>query len=184
MLARDALRLHASRSRSRQTWVGRAADVLRTFDATARLLDPAAALVSLAVAERLRELLPDEYSACRFGSPAEQEQAGAALVERFGGRSAVTLHLGYGPVAFAASLEAAWFGWRSFCHENSDAYNACLYPASLAWYVVCSGAGSVYPMDCEAGEQPRLAANWLSPLKPQDAEPGPAPDGPQSRAGR
>ena len=161
MLARDALRLHASRSRSQQTWVGLASKALSAFDPAARLLNPADGLVSLAVAERLRELLPDEHFACRFESFREQDEAGALLIERFGAETPVTLHLGYGPVAFAVGLRAAWCGWREFCEATVDAYNACLYPAGMEWYVVRAGRHFVYPMDCEAGERLQLVAKWL-----------------------
>lgn len=131
MLARDSLRLHAFRSRSQYAWVGPALKALSALDPTARLLNPVEGLDSLAVSERLRDLLPDEHFACRFQSFSEQDEAGAVLIERLGAETPVTLHLGYGQIAFAASLKTAWLGWGEFCESPTDAHNACLYPAGM-----------------------------------------------------
>ncbi len=161
MLARDTLRLYANRSRPKYAWVSRAQDALRALDAAAEPLGPAESLASLEIAQRLRELLPDEHRACRFDSLAAQDAAGAKLLQQFGPQAKVTLHLGYVPVAFSTTLEAAWSAWGNFCESATDAYNVCLYPTELSWYVVRSGKSFVYPMDCRSDGEPRLAPQWL-----------------------
>jgi hypothetical protein len=126
-----------------------------------RELDPAASLLEAPEAWARRDLvaslwnaLPEEDAAYRFESEEVLTREGAVVLEGGPGES-VVLHLGWETFCVRTTLEAAWYGWPRFCRASTEAYNACVYPDSLSWYVVRAGT-NLYPMDCRGGSSPHL----------------------------
>jgi hypothetical protein len=119
---------------------------LAHIDPHASLLPLEKAMASRSLIKKLWDLLPDEYYSYRFNSEEEQTINGKVLLPTSDLMQPVTLHLGWDVLAFSCSLEAAWHAWNDFNRAaRIDAYNCCIYPASLDWYVVRAGI-QLYPM--------------------------------------
>lgn len=127
---------------------------LRTMDPGATLLPLVDARVSRDVVARLWESLPDESSARVFPTEEGLTTEGAPLLHA-PLDTPVVLHLGWDTFCMRTTLEAAWYTWPAFCHSSTEAYNACVYPDSLEWYIVRAGT-SLYPMECLSGAEPAM----------------------------
>ncbi len=155
MLAHQSFKKDLLSSRHKYTeQVKPVLSTLRQFDPTAALLDLPQAWASRDLVAALWKALPDEYCAYKFESEEALTEHGAAVLNRDLAEP-VTLHLGWETFCVRATLEAAWYAWPKFCHTSLEAYNTCLYPESLRWYIVRAGR-NLYPMDCGAGAKPEL----------------------------
>lgn len=108
------------------------------------------AIASRALVKKLWELLPDEHEAFRFESDEDLMSCGKAYLPSINYQQPVVLHMGWDILCFSCSLEAAWLAWPAFKSLNQDAFNSCVYPANLEWYVIRAG-NNLYPMFFENG---------------------------------
>jgi hypothetical protein len=115
--------------------------------------DPTTAIASLKhsrtsrrqTVRRLWDALPDESDAYSFKSIDELVASGSWCLAGLGDPT-VTLHLGWDELCFLATLQAAWSAWPAFASSSVDAFNCCIYPESLEWYIVRAGT-HLYPME-------------------------------------
>lgn len=155
MLACQSLKkLSLVRRRAHGSHAGAVLTALHTRDPDAALLALVDAWVSRDIVARLWESLPDESSACVFPTEEALTTEGARLLPA-PLDTPVVLHLGWETFCVRTTLDAAWYTWPAFCHSGTEAYNACVYPESLEWYIVRAGT-SLYPMECLSGAEPAM----------------------------
>jgi len=135
--------LLASRQRSAGL-VGAIVSALREVDPGATEASLPALMASREFIAHLWDALPEERHAYQFPTP-EALVAGGAWCLAGLGNPRVTLHLGWGPLCFTCSLEAAWAAWPRFCSLSTDTFNAVAYPDTLDWALVRAG-GKLFPL--------------------------------------
>lgn len=106
------------------------------------------------VAKHLWELLPDENDSYTYDSPADLLSRGSWCLQGLGNPN-VVFQLGWSGISFHTSLQAAWTAWPIFASHNTDTFNSCIFPESLAWYLIRAGR-HLYPMQCSSPTTPIL----------------------------
>ncbi|MBF9223042.1 hypothetical protein [Hymenobacter ruricola] len=124
---------------------------LATVDPSARATRVEQAVASRALVGKLWDLLPDEHKSFQFKSGEEMLRNGRDYLPATGHQQPVILHLGWDILSFSCSFEAAWLAWPDFHKLGQEAFNSCVYPANLAWYIIRAGT-NLYPMVLENGQ--------------------------------
>ena len=113
------------------------------------------AFVSRQMIKKLWDYLPEEVDAFSYESIDRLTSVGRDFLPT-NMDSTVILHVGWDVLSFRTTLRAAWEGYPTFCNLDIEAFNICIYPDSVKWYVICAGQ-HLYPMDCRGGQQPIIA---------------------------
>jgi hypothetical protein len=131
---------------AQEQWIGTILSTLQTVDPNAALVPVPLAIASKALIKHLWQVLPAEYNAYRFASVEHLVAEGQWCIAPYG-QDRITFHCGWDVVAYTTTTQAAWTTWPLFANLNLDTYNCCIYPESLAWYIIRAG-WYLYPVDC------------------------------------